>query len=414
MREHVGAAAPALFRPRFPSAELVSAAGALLTSAPRWDGCEGPRVRVVIGPGVVQVARRDPARAMRAEERQLDAARTAADLRASYLEQGLEVPDQAGPSRITAWSRKSRANMVRTLAALDYAPMFAAGGRPAMVTLTYPGEWEQLVPDAERCREQVKALRRRFLRAWGRPMVGIWKREFQRRGAPHLHIWMVPPDGEVNGQRFRAWLSAAWADIVGAQGVQRHRHELAGTGVDTVEGERACDPRRLAVYFSKHGAYAAKEYQNEAPGEWQASGKGVGRFWGVWGLDKALSAVEVTPAEGTAAARTMRRWARANGYTAQRDVWRYSQARVRVDQLGMMTRSGWHRRKVTRPVKRMRAGDAGFLTVNDGPAWVSQLARYLDLVHLWGTGEVRGGLSLGGDSGPAAYPAARGAGDATG
>ena len=56
-----------------------------------------------------------------------------------------------------------------------------------------------------------------FERAWKRKLIGVWKREFQRRGAPHYHILMVPPHGTVNGLGFREWLSQTWASIVGAQ-----------------------------------------------------------------------------------------------------------------------------------------------------------------------------------------------------
>jgi hypothetical protein len=35
--------------------------------------------------------------------------------------------------------------------------------------------------------------RKRFQREWGEPARYIWKLEFQRRGAPHIHLWMAPP-----------------------------------------------------------------------------------------------------------------------------------------------------------------------------------------------------------------------------
>ena len=33
---------------------------------------------------------------------------------------------------------------------------------------------------------------------------------------------------------------------------QRARHLLAGTAIDILNGVRACDPKRLAIYFTKH------------------------------------------------------------------------------------------------------------------------------------------------------------------
>jgi hypothetical protein len=382
-------AEPLRSRSGFRSAESVAFAASMLTKAHRWDGCEGPRSQLVIAPGVFTVQRRDPARGERSEDRARSASRTAADQMAvGLLADDLDAWTTSSTStrRITAWSRKSRANMIKALASLDYTPMLT-GARSAMVTLTYPGEWESVAPDGPTCYEQLKTLRRRFERHYKVKMLATWKREFQRRGAPHFHLFMVPPE-PVNGESFRDWLARSWADVVGhADPVQRERHRMVGTAVDYSEGARATDPVRLAVYFSKHGSYSAKDYQNDAPAPWLAAGVSVGRFWGVWGLPKATATVEVTPTEALAAARVTRRWARANGYSQPRSVWRSSTAAA-VDPLTGERPVRWRRRRVTRPVKRMR-GDAGFVTINDAPAFVFQLAGYLDQVHLHATGEIR-------------------------
>jgi hypothetical protein len=473
-----------LFRPAFPSADLVRAAASMLTPLPRWQGNEGPRSRLLIGPGVVAVGRHDPARAERTHERALRARDAAIGLGVADL----LLPDRlvdaeteldalnvlasaglapwamvdkaggwvdhlasrlagldgdegpAGPARIVAWSRKSRARMVRTLAELDYAPLFVdPESVPAMLTLTYPGDWLPVAASPKVCKGHLDALGKRFAREYGRALVGVWKREFQRRGAPHYHLLMVPPRERVpvmgprplvvsdvaasrplvwagvpmrrplvgpKGARvrfigpmpqararlvgpmplalvpmvgpllpvrwegFAEWVSRTWAEVVDhPDAEERRRHRLAGTGVDYAEGMRAADPKRLAVYFSKHGAYAAKEYQNEAPAEWVESGS-VGRFWGYWGLDKGTAVVEVSTVEAHAAARTLRRWQRANGYRVQREVWRTN------------TRTGVQRRRKsgTWAGARMR-GSLGFVVVNDGAAFGSTLARYLDAVR---------------------------------
>ena len=41
----------------------------------------------------------------------------------------------------------SRSSMCRTFAELDYSPLAESGRIPAMVTLTYPGDWEVVAPD---------------------------------------------------------------------------------------------------------------------------------------------------------------------------------------------------------------------------------------------------------------------------
>jgi len=407
-----------LVESHFPTPELVSAAAGLLTPLPRWDGREGARRRLVIAPGLLRVSSTDPARGERAAERAI--ARHRAKIAVQVVEDTLEgrVLDAesaeaacvalvaagvvewsavqkasdhvefltgwqaAAEARavagvrgtVTCWSKRSRARMVARLSELDYSVMLGGVERAAMVTLTYPGDWLTVAPDAAACVRHLRVFGRRFQRAWGRPLVAVWKREFQRRGAPHYHLLMVPPHGTVTGpdgpEGFVAWLSRTWADVVGhPDPVERAAHRRAGTGVDYAEGMRQSDPRRVAVYFSKHGAYGAKEYQNHAPEEWTADGGSVGRFWGYWGLQRATRAVEVSHVEAYAAARTLRRWSRANGYVAKVDVWR---ADVRT---GVV-----RRRKAARRSGRM-PGHLGFVTVNDGPALASTLVRHLDAVR---------------------------------
>lgn len=472
------------FAQGFPSAEMVSSAAALLRSPSdcppgrhSHDTAEGPTWRITVGPGVVAVNRRDYARAERTHERAVAARRLGADLetaqmwldsdlahaehammiaghvgdwaaaetagaRADTLSAAIAARDSdwTAPRVITSWSRKSRARMTRRLAELDYAPLFSGGLMPAMVTLTYPGDWLPVAPSAKVSFGHVTALQKRFERAWGYRFPGTWKREFQTRGAPHYHFLMTPPRGGVHvvGDRpmvgvgrpaprprgfigpmpeaerrligplpslgcegFREWLARVWAEIVGSESCgapeavwewssvqgkrvivccERHRHVRAGTSVDYAEGARARDPKRLAIYFSKHGAYSAKEYQNEAPPEWVEAGS-VGRFWGVWGLDTATAEVEVTPDKAFAASRTMRRWQNANGYRVQREVRRKVYREVLDPTTGELTlKWKWTtRRSGVWSGARMR-GSAGFVVVNDGAVFASQLSRYLDQV----------------------------------
>ena len=62
-----------------------------------------------------------------------------------------------------------------------------------MVTLTCPGDWESVAPDGASVKRHMVVWRKRFQREWGEPARYIWKLEFQRRGAPHIHLWMAPP-----------------------------------------------------------------------------------------------------------------------------------------------------------------------------------------------------------------------------
>ncbi|MQA14702.1 MAG: hypothetical protein GEV09_11165 [Pseudonocardiaceae bacterium] len=436
-----------MWQPRFPGAELVGAAADLLPSIAAAAGraaeiSEGPRWEIVVSPGVLRVRTRDYARAERTHERQLRHHRADVDIAASYLVDG-EEPAELLPTRgtITAWSPKSRARMIARLSDLDYTRLYGryrtchscgrdydpdgdrcpvckhtgstltdrSGRLPAMVTLTYPGDWLTVAPDAESVTEHFAALAKRYARAWGEDLIGPWKKEFQARGAPHLHLSTTPPMGFTTvtdpdtGQRrevdFKTWLSITWADIVAhPDPKQRRKHRAAGTGVDYAEGIRLTDPRRMAVYFAKYGTAHGKDYQHRVPDEWiscyllcESCGRdydtdhdecpdcghpdaevvelgSAGRFWGYRGLRPVLAARHVTPANGVRAGRVLRRWYKAKGLTKR-------VRRPRVDQAtGRVT----YRTTTTR--RQLFADNRGFIVVNDAPAMASQLARYLATV----------------------------------
>jgi hypothetical protein len=301
-------------------------------------------------------------------------------------------------AEVTSWTRKSRAKMTLTLASLDWSYLEQATGLPAMVTVTYPGDWLPVAPSGQAVKAHLDALRRRWERAWGEPLTGAWKLEFQARGAPHVHIGpVVIPLGRAgewrrdlkqrnrlgvgDGLTFHKWLSLVWADIVAHPDPgERERHERAGTGVDYTEGLRCADPKRLAIYFSKHGSRRDKEYQNTVPDEWREPGKGPGRFWGYWNLKPCRAMVELGREEHLLMSRALRHLSersavwnpdtrRVETVKATRDVVVF---RRRTDPL---TGEVWVRkRKVRRPVRRLKY-HRGFVCVNDAPRLAVELAR---------------------------------------
>lgn len=377
------------------------------------------RFELRVGPGVVGLRVHDPARAswvdnpalpIRCARRFADerhpfdvvrgeaAGLSAAHLAGGFLEarrqaeaaSGLEGSERDGV--ITCWSRRSRSRMVERIAEIDWKPLLAKG-IPAMVTLTYPGDWLAVAPSGRAVKRHMEVFRKRFARAWGEPLVGLWKLEFQRRGAPHIHCFIVPPSGRADGMSFPTWLSRVWADVVAhPDPEQRRRHLLAGTGVDRAEGLRALDPRRLAVYFLKHSSKNQddKEYQHIVPEPWRQPGRGPGRFWGVWGsvgrrvyradqrrhvravpeLRRAVVKVEVDRDDFLAVKRIIRRWSRAQRRTRVVVV-------PRVDR----TTGELRYRPVTRRAVRLDSSRlvGGFVIVNGGPAFASQLARAVSL-----------------------------------
>lgn len=258
------------------------------------------------------------------------------------------------------WSPRSRLRMMRRLASLDWRPVVATedelfdetgrfvAGIPALVTLTYPKCWETCAPSAKVAKQQLDRFFRRWDRACG-PFAGVWKLEFQRRGAPHFHIFARVPMmvehkvGRGRGARFVAepfttWLSRTWFEVVGSHDV---KHLRAGTGVDYSEGLRCSDPRRLAAYFAGYAAVKDKAYQHRCPDAWT---EGAGRWWGVRRLETVTATVELDQAQFIELRRLCRGWVRGQG---------------------------------RRPVRALASGRLTGATVlaNDAPAMVAALAR---------------------------------------
>lgn len=401
---------------RFPSPGMVAAAAALFEPAAPWASGRGRRgtepesgrFRITVGPGVVRLGWTNPVRAEKAAERAVgchqrdvddaklkirdDIARTGGnDDRAvvsSTRRSNSATDHRCTGAVITEWSRKSRSAMCRTFAELDYSPLVESGRVPAMVTLTYPGQWEVVAPDGASVKRHMVLWRKRFQREYGEPARYIWKLEFQRRGAPHIHLWMAPPMSPGrSGRKFAQWLSETWAQIVDhPDSVQKARHRLAGTAIDVRNGLKACDPKRLAIYFTKHSSpnlHGNKEYQHIVPNLWRQPGRGPGRFWGVYGLKKAIAVVEVAQDAYLTARRIVRRWSRNQAVYGDSGS-RFPTSVVPRTATRLVTRIDRDTGVVAcRRVRRRRTlcnqgGLAGgYALVNDGPSFASQIATAL-------------------------------------
>ena len=131
---------------------------------------------------------------------------------------------------------------------------------PIMLTLTYPLNFPL---DGQLDGQLVKNHWRRF-RQWlvrNGVTYGLWVLEFQKRGAPHFHLFMsdyVDKDAVAN----------AWFKIV-ASGDPKHL--IAGTRIELFR-----NPQVRGSYVMK---YAAKMEQKDVPPNFD----NVGRFWGTWG-----------------------------------------------------------------------------------------------------------------------------------
>lgn len=236
--------------------------------------------------------------------------------------QGQKHENWQARQNVVGWSSKSRSRMVERLATLDYSPFEIPQTVIAFLTLTYPGDWLAVAPSAKAAKTHLRALQKRFERAFGRPFFAVWKMEFQRRGAPHFHLLAPIPIGV----EFSRWLSNAWTEIVNhPDPEERSKHLLAGTGTDIAKGISADNAQRISYYFSKHSSanVGPKEYQNTPPEEWVQSGT-VGRFWGYWGLFPAVATVQLSRENALYVSRVLRRWQRANRSIRSVKVWRVS------------------------------------------------------------------------------------------
>jgi len=401
---------------RFPSPEMVTAAAALFEPAPPW-ACgaerrgvepESGRFRIYIGPGVVRLGWTNPVRAEKTTERAVGYHQKDVDDAKCHVRNDLELSadhgdravvsstrrsptesDQSGTGGlITEWSRKSRSSMCRTFAELDYTPLVESCRVPAMVTLTYPGDLEAVAPNGASVKRHMVLWRKRFQREYGEPARYIWKLEFQRRGAPHIHLWMAPPMSPGrSGRGFARWLSETWADVVDhPDAEQKARHLLAGTAIDVRNGLKAHDPKRLAIYFTKHSSpnlHGDKEYQHIVPELWQQPGRGPGRFWGVYGLKKAIAVVEVAQDAYLAARRIVRRWSRSLAMYGDSTI-RFPTAVVPRTAVRLVPRVNYktgavvHRRVRRRRTLCNQGGLAGgYALVNNGPEFAVQLVSAL-------------------------------------
>ena len=296
---------------------------------------EGPRWELTVGPGIFAVACRDWAKRERTEERARSARVKDVDASvAAFVATGEwpEPPTAPDGDHVVVAQEPGEHGPPALRAGLHPAVRLgpAAGDghadlpRRLAVTVVPTGAGPEAAHEGA-----AEALRPRV----GRGVGCVWKLEFQRRGAPHVHMLSTPPHGtaRTTGETFAVWLSRSWAEVVDhPDPEQRRRHQRAGTALDYAEGLRATDPRRVAAYFTKHGLMAAKEYQHDVPPEWSEPGTGPGRFWGVWNLHRAVRTVHVSAEDGIRAGRIARRWAKAQRRTHQTWKPRVDQATGRV------------------------------------------------------------------------------------
>jgi hypothetical protein len=203
-------------------------------------------------------------------------------------------------------------------------PWEELGNKASMITLTYPGDWRGWVPDGSTLERHRRAFVERWRRRYG-GLTGVWVKEFQVSGSPHLHTYVALPDavsaeefealrlrtvhgqrleqrwGRYNGRRllapiggpiggeFADWLLEAWSDIVGTRG-KGEKHEKRGVDVRVcfwTDGAAEKDRMEVARYLWKESGKLAQKDPPEGFGA-------VHRYWGVWGLKASERAEQVS------------------------------------------------------------------------------------------------------------------------
>ena len=180
---------------------------------------------------------------------------------------------------------------------------------------------------------------------FGHVIAWHWLTEFQQRGAPHLHVFLLVPPGSQAPSRIESyWL---WKTVHTGSKSRGQRIELVNSAVG------------WARYLGKHGARSVEHYQrSELPPGWDVTG----RLWGKGGDWQVVADEFDVPARDFFA---LRRW-----------LHRYLVAVARIDLLRLCQKLGPDhgrvrslRRAFVRLRKRLRHHDKNVSSVRGLNDW---------------------------------------------
>lgn len=192
--------------------------------------------------------------------------------------------------------------------------------------MTYHSEW----PEAPAChallRAWLKRLQRRFrgcLKGW------LWRKELQRRGAPHYHVmlWFGVElgRGEVEWAVMQAWHDCCVAAGFVAAGDEAHY--VHGCNVRPVRS------RGVVAYLSK---YLAKLED--------AGGASIGRIWGYGGnLPDVALGLNLSRDALVELCRRLRRWGKGSRYVSRLN-----------ERRGWLVYGGWSLAALMREIEGVR------------------------------------------------------------
>jgi hypothetical protein len=165
--------------------------------------------------------------------------------------------------KVRGFSRVSRRNLLRRLAAINRKAFRAFEGKVYFLTLTYPHEFPE---DPEVSKRHLKAFLKRLERRYG-PFAAFWRLGIQMRGAWHYHVLLFTPRSFGSVRDLRRYVASSWYEVCGKVS---EGHLRAGTNLEVV--------RKWHTVTSRAERYLAKE--EEFP-----EGVATGRVWGKWNDD---------------------------------------------------------------------------------------------------------------------------------
>lgn len=168
---------------------------------------------------------------------------------------GYAMPKGGGRrGKVRSFSSAARRRMLYTVAQ-------CGGAVPIFITLTYGREWPD---DPTTLNKHVDLFWKRLVYSHDRggELAMIWKKEWQRRGAPHFHGLLYLADGS-SPWVCKDWIAINWAQVTG----------------DVSEAHVASGTRVEALRSSNGGKYYCAKYM----GKEQSIPRGIktGRMWGV-------------------------------------------------------------------------------------------------------------------------------------
>lgn len=130
-------------------------------------------------------------------------------------------------------------------------------------TLTFGANWKYVASDPTKTKKKLNNLLGAMRKQFEDVVGGVWMLEFQKRGAPHFHVFTIHDRTAESDSDWKAkarWLKETWVSRGGGQ---------------QVKWKPAKHKNAAARYVSKGGS---DRYQKEAPPEWSTPGRFFGQF----------------------------------------------------------------------------------------------------------------------------------------